>query len=1294
MVQIIACAAFVSNSASALTYTAVLSGNFNDILTWGGIAPGSLLTADSVVIPSGITITLNLNQIFSSSSTLVVNGTLSSGSNTTGLIMTGGTLAGNGTINTDSLVLGLASGFNFTGTINVQALTSLGTNQSTAANVTVADNLYINSGTFNIASGNVNLSSNANIMMNGGSVMVSGTGSMGLSNVYNVMYSGSSATGGIELTGSGLNNFTLNMSSGSLTLSSNLVLNGTLTLASGNLVLNNNNLSLTGNANFAGSGSGSISSTSSSSISIASANSINGALRFAAGNNSVNNFTLNMGSSNNTVSLGSAINVNGTLTLTNGNLVLNNNDLSFSGGGDFAASGTGSISSSAGSNISITSTNGLSGALRFSAGGNTVNNLTVNMGNSSSSLSLGSGLNVNGMLSLASGNLTLNNNDLSFTGNGDFTASGSGGINASTGSNISILSSGSFSGGLRFNAGNNTVNNFTVDMTGSSNSVSLGSNLNINGTLMLSNGALVIPSATTLTLAQNVNFNSNSSLTVNGSLTGNGNAALIMASGSLAGSGTITVDSAVLGLMSGFNFTGSLNAQNLTSLGTTQSAAANVAVGSNLYVNSGTFSITSGNISLANNANIMMDGGTISVSGTGTMGLSSTYNVTYSGSSANSGIELTGAGLNDLTLNLSSGTVTLYSDLALNGTMTLNSGDLVLNNNDMSFGSNSDFSASGTGSINSTSGSDISIMSSNAFSGALRFSSGNNTIGDLTLDMGNNSNSVGLGSSLNIDGTLALVSGDLLLNNNDLSFTSNGDFSATGTGNINSTSGSNISVMSANSLSGALRFSASGNSVNNFTVNMGANTNNVSVGSDVNVNGTVTLSLGTLVVPAGVTLTLAQDLLFNNSSSLTVNGSLTSGTSGTGLIMTGGNLSGNGTITIDSAVLGLTTGFNFTGTLTAHALTSVGTTQSVPATLNVGSNLYINAGTFSISSGSLSLANNSNIMMSGGSISLSGSGSIGLTNTYNVTYSGSSTPTGVELSGSGLHNLNVNLSSGSINMSGNAMINGTLMLNSGLLNLGTHNLTISSGGSVSGGSSSSYVVTGNGGSLIVNLAAGASATFPVGTISNYAPAMVSAASGSASSNIGVMAMDSVYAQGASGTNLSATQSVVNATWFVSSDVSTGLNLSLQLMWAANMELNSFNRNSSYISHYTNGSWDANAYASATTTGGMYAMTRTNITSLSPFTVADNNASLNLGVAPVAANNVQLSVYPNPATSTLYYNTSATPDHVCIFDISGHLLKTLPLDNSNNISVSELPAGCYNICFYGQNFRAVQKFVKE
>ncbi|MBS1584176.1 MAG: T9SS type A sorting domain-containing protein [Bacteroidetes bacterium] len=620
---------------------------------------------------------------------------------------------------------------------------------------------------------------------------------------------------------------------------------------------------------------------------------------------------------------------------------------------------------------------------------------------------------------------------------------------------------------------------------------------------------VIIPSGITVTLNTDETFSGLGTLTVNGTLTsGANNTALVMTGGTLTGSGSIDVDSMSLGLVSGFTYTGSIMAQNLTSTATTIGTAADITVSGNLYLNSGLLNINSGMLTLAANSNINITGGTLSVGGTGMLMLDSTYNVTYSGNaSVNGGLELSGSGLNNLTVNLSSGSLTLTSDLTMNGNLTLTSGNLILNNNDLTLGLNGNFSASGTGTINAGANSNITINSMTGLSGALRFGVGNNTVNDLNINLGNTSANVSLGGDLTINGTLTLNQGTLTLNNNDLTFAVNGNIAASGSGSIVSTAGSNITITSNNSFTGGLNFSATGNTVGNLTVNMGNNTSTVNLGSNLTVNGTLTLT-------------------------------------------------------------------------------------------------------------------------------------------------------------------------------------------SGMLNVGTHNLSVAASGNVSGGLSTSYVVTSNGGTLTMNLLANGSQTFQVGTMMHYAPITVSANTGSANGDLSVMVDDSVYANGNTGLNLTNTSSLVNATWFLSSTASTGLDLKLQPMWSANMELNAFNRTSAHIAHYTNNAWDVSANASATTAvNGMYTISRDHVTSLSPFAVADQASGLSVNQL-ASSNKVDISMYPNPATDVVYFSAPSKASSITVYDVSGRMVKSVSANADNSIPVNELTPGNYSVQIKGQDYSSTQHFVKQ
>ena len=535
----------------------------------------------------------------------------------------------------------------------------------------------------------------------------------------------------------------------------------------------------------------------------------------------------------------------------------------------------------------------------------------------------------------------------------------------------------------------------------------------------ISSDAIIIPAGITVTLTADETFSGTSSLTVAGALTSSG-PGLIMTAGTLAGTGTITVDSLALGLVSGITYTGSITVQKLSSIGAGISSAATITVGSTLWLLNNTLSLTAGSLTMLSGSNIQVSVGGITIGGTAILNLANPYSVSYTSSSVTAGAELSGAGLTNITLDMT-GMVSLSNDLIINSVLTLTAGTLNLNSFNLAFGANGDLAASGLGNISATNSSDITINATNGLSGNLMFATG-------------------------------------------------------------------------------------GNNVNNFTVNMGNNT----------------------------------------------------------------------------------------------------------STVNLGSSLYVSS---------------------------------------------------------------------------------QLDLQSGKVNVMSNSLTMSPTAALVGGSAASYVVTNGIGSFVRNLAAGATDTFQVGTMLNYSPMVIAAITGSATGNVSISVIDTVYVYGTSGTVLSATQGLVSATWFVSSTAAAAFNYNMVAMWSVGMEVNGFNRTQSYISHFTGGAWDVMAFAAATTlTNGMYAMARTGITSLSPFTVADANSNLT-SVNSVYADNNSIVIYPNPSKDILHFNSSVKVNSVDIFDMTGNLVKSAMITTDNSVSVEGLPAGDYSVYFSGTNTKTVQTFVK-
>jgi len=324
------------------SFMAVASGNWSSSTTWGGTAPSFTNTGDDVVIPSGITVTMDNNVTLNGAfSVLEVEGALS-GASSRYLTVTTGTVSGGGSITSGWVTFGTAAILSFTGSIstdyysNNAALTLKST-----ANTVVNKSMTLGSGILSIETGGkLTMSSNSSIKMSGGALVTNG-GTLSLSSRYSVNYTSAGITG-LELSGEGLDNVTINVASGSsVTLSSNMNAD-TLRLMSGTLVLNNNSLKISGD--FQSSGNSNISSTSLSNISFNTSGSTTGYLAFASNGNTVKNLTINLsnGGSVNIDTTNSNFEVDGILYLTKGNLNIGNNTLTMGSSG--AISGAGSSS--------------------------------------------------------------------------------------------------------------------------------------------------------------------------------------------------------------------------------------------------------------------------------------------------------------------------------------------------------------------------------------------------------------------------------------------------------------------------------------------------------------------------------------------------------------------------------------------------------------------------------------------------------------------------------------------------------------------------------------------------------------------------------------------------------------------------------------------------------------------------------------------------------------------------------------------------------------------------------------
>jgi hypothetical protein len=515
--------------------------------------------------------------------------------------------------------------------------------------------------------------------------------------------------------------------------------------------------------------------------------------------------------------------------------------------------------------------------------------------------------------------------------------------------------------------------------------------------------------------------------------------------------------------------------------------------------------------------------------------------------------------------------------------------------------------------------------------------------------------------SIQSGGTLSLASGATI-------HRSGGQLILNG-GNLNLGSNYHVRYSSANTTG----IEISGSGLKDVTIDPGAG-NTVYLNSYLIVAGTLTMSSGTM------------DLNTNN-------------------LMISGNVAASGTGNIsstDDSNISIATTSSLSGSLRFHPSSHEvnnfvvnvgnGNQASFSGTLNVRGILSLASGALWLNAGELHIM---------GSIATGGSGSISSTSASNsrIRITTSASPGGVIRFTAGSNTLDdfeVNIAnSGSITVASDLNVDGTLNLTAGYISMGNNMLTVGTAGIINGGSSSAHVKLGATGSLNRQAVIVTGVLYPIGTGTAYLPAKVTLNAGSSTGMIRVGVRSNVYANGLSGIDISATQAMVDATWDVASSITSNLNMDLEVMWSAAAEVNGFNRNVSYISHYTDNAWDLSTTGTATTlSGGMYSRTRTNIASLSPFAVFDASTTL----STKELNELAIEVYPNPTNDKILFSNvdfAKGPLSVDIINIYGQSVASYELTESNSyIPVNQLPKGNYYIQLNSNYIHSVKQFTKN
>ena len=599
---------------------------------------------------------------------------------------------------------------------------------------------------------------------------------------------------------------------------------------------------------------------------------------------------------------------------------------------------------------------------------------------------------------------------------------------------------------------------------------------------------------------------------------------------------------------------------------------------------------------------------------------------------------------------------------------------------------------------------------------------------------------IGSGSSVDVSGSLSGNTDTLVMNGGSLTGLGNismGEVAVNGGATMSfagsmsarsfTSSASNLHIGGFINISGSLNLLGGNMTLDNDGVlNLFSNTNIYVGGGSIAING------GVITFPASYNVTY-------------INGPVTAGMelSGAGLTNVTVNAPGSAvvTLTTDLAVRGSLNLMSGTLALGGHDLTLNGdlnvTGGKISSTAASNVALLVNAspssplafaangnsvknlsidvdggGTFAMGS-DMSVAGTLYLMrgyLNLNSHALTLSGDIGVASGMISTQNGSlilnarRTPTGSLIfagNGNTLDNLTIDMAdSAKVAIGTNVLINGNLNMMSGLLDIGSNGIRVSSSGSVSGGNHSSYVVSSGTGHLAIDMASGTNTwvTYPVGTMRAYAPVALQLNANSTSGPVDVYINDGVMAQGTTGTDLSLTEPSVATTYFIEPENGASMDLNMQLMWMRAGEVNRFDRSQAYISHYTSGAWDQKGYGAATMTrAGIYSLERDHLTTFSPFAVYGKAGAGNTGISPLAQAEAEPQFYPNPATSVLYVTdipAGGQPVQMEIFSLDGQKVGSYTLtDDLNTIPVTALTDGQYNVRFHNDQIDIVKDFIK-
>jgi hypothetical protein len=551
-------------------------------------------------------------------------------------------------------------------------------------------------------------------------------------------------------------------------------------------------------------------------------------------------------------------------------------------------------------------------------------------------------------------------------------------------------------------------------------------------------------------------------------------------------------------------------------------------------------------------------------------------------------------------------------------------------------------------------------------------------LGDLHLMLDDNLQILTQGiNNLVINGALDMQTGQLDISNNHI--TLKGDIVVSTGSLLISSATTDITVMGSGPTADGLRFTAT-SSVHDIEIDRSPN-GSCKLGTSVACAGTIFLTDGDFILMSGATLTMnAGSKVQVTDGDFVQNGGVFDGTASYDVNFVGGShtsgveLTGSG---LNNVMLGMS---------------SMSDTVMLDDDVTINGNLDMSTGMMSLEGYDLSLEGtfdqNASAVFIGDSAS---------SMTINVT-----TANGDTLYFGGqkyLDDFELDIpAAGMLLLASDLTIYGALDLTSGKLEITNSNLHMRSTASVNGYDDTRYIVTAGSGQVEMQVNSNSTyVTYPIGTLTNYAPAAIQQTSTGTSGMFQVRAMDNVYSQGTTGFDASSTESVVDKTWVVNSAAAVVVNMNIRLGWKQADEVNGFNRNQSRISKYGSNVWDTYP-ASAATPGAnnTYESTRQGVTSTGPFAVVDTSAILGVEKPAIAAG---INIYPNPTADVVTVETGDA--HAAylyeVYDVTGKIVTSTSNANAvNKFDFTSYTNGCYfiKITNTDSNATVIKRIVKN